>query len=163
MLAAGSPRSGLSRAWFLARALFLLCRRLPSCLSPYIASPPSTGRGREGALSCPCCSVAQSCLSLCDPMNCSTPGLPVPHHLPELPKFMFIASVMPSSHLILWHPLLLCPQSFPASGTFPVSHLFASDDQNSGASASASALPVSIQGWFPLRLTGLISLLSRDF
>ena len=54
-----------------------------------------------------------------------------------------------------------CPQSFPASGTFPMSCLSASDDQNTGPSASASALPVNIQGWFPLRLTGLISLLFK--
>ena len=54
-----------------------------------------------------------------------------------------------------------CPQSFPASGTFPVSHLCASDDQNTGASASALVLPVNIQGWSPLRLTGLISLMSK--
>ena len=72
----------------------------------------------------------------------------------SLPKF--IASVMPSSHLILWYPLLLL---FPASESFPVSWLFASDDQNTGA--SSSVLPVSIQGWSPLRLTGLISLLSK--
>ena len=52
-----------------------------------------------------------------------------------------------------------CPQSFPASGTFPVSCLFTSDDQNTRASASAPVLSVNIQGWFPLRLTGLISLL----
>ena len=52
-----------------------------------------------------------------------------------------------------------CPQSFPASGTFPMSHLFASDDINTGASASASVLQVNIQGWSPLKLTGLISFL----
>ena len=57
--------------------------------------------------------------------------------------------------------LFFCPQSFPVSGTFSMSHLFTSDDQNTGASASASVLPMSIQGWFPLRLTGLISLLSK--
>ena len=45
-----------------------------------------------------------------------------------------------------------CPQSFPASGTFLMSHLFASGDQNTRASASASVLPMSIQGWLPLRL-----------
>ena len=55
---------------------------------------------------------------------------------------------------------LFCPRSFPASGTFPVCRLFSSDDQNTGASASASVLPVSIQGWSPLRLTSLISMLS---
>ena len=53
-----------------------------------------------------------------------------------------------------------CPWSFPALGTFPVSHLFTSDDQNTGASASASVLPVNIQGWSPLRSNGLISILS---
>ena len=54
-----------------------------------------------------------------------------------------------------------CPQSFPASGTFPMSQLFTSDDQNTGVSASASAFPMSTQGWFPLRLNGLASLLSK--
>ena len=54
-----------------------------------------------------------------------------------------------------------CPQSFPASRTFPMSQLFASDDQTTGVSASASVLPISIQAWFPLRLTGLICLLSK--
>ena len=54
-----------------------------------------------------------------------------------------------------------CPQSFPASGSFPMSQLFASGDQCTGASASASVLPVNIQGWFPLGLICLISLLSK--
>ena len=54
-----------------------------------------------------------------------------------------------------------CPQSFPASRSFPVSWLFTSGDQSIGASASASVLPMNIQGWFPLGLTGLISLLSK--
>ena len=54
-----------------------------------------------------------------------------------------------------------CPQSFPASGFFPVSRLFASGGQSIGASASASVLPMSIQGWSPLGLTGLISLQSK--
>ena len=48
-------------------------------------------------------------------------------------------------------------QSFPASGSFPMSRLFTSDDQNTGASASALVLPMNIQGWFPLRVTGLIT------
>ena len=56
---------------------------------------------------------------------------------------------------------LFCPQSFPASGTFPISCLLESEDQNTGASASASVLTVNIQGWSPLRLTSLISLLSK--
>ena len=57
--------------------------------------------------------------------------------------------------------LFFCPQSFPASGTFPGSRLFTSDDQITGASASASVLPMSIQGWFPLRWTVLIFLQSK--
>ena len=54
-----------------------------------------------------------------------------------------------------------CPQSFPASESFPVSRLLASGGQCIGASASVSVLPINIQGWFPLGLTGLISLLSK--
>ena len=58
-------------------------------------------------------------------------------------------------------PFSSCPQYFPASRSFPMSWLFASDGQSAGASASASVLPMNIQGWFPLGLTGLISLLSK--
>ena len=57
-------------------------------------------------------SVAQSCLTLCDAMDCSTPDFPVHHQLPELLKFMSIKSVMPSNHLILCCPLLLPPLMF---------------------------------------------------
>ena len=70
--------------------------------------------------------------------------------------------VMPSNHLVLCH-LLLLPSSFPASGSFPMSGLFASGGQSIGASASASVLPMNIQGWFLLGLTGLISFLSKRF
>ena len=58
-------------------------------------------------------------------------------------------------------PFSSSPQSFPASGSFPVSQLFESGGQSIGASASASVLPMNIQDWFPLALTGLISLLSK--
>ena len=63
-----------------------------------------------------------------------------------------------SSSVIL---LSSCPQSFPASKSFPVSCLFVSGSQNIGASSSTSVLPMNIQDWFPLGLTGLISLLSK--
>ena len=63
----------------------------------------------------------------------------------SLLKVMSIASVMPSSYLSSSNALFFCPQSFPASGTFPLSHLYASDDWNTGASASASVLTMSIQ------------------
>ena len=56
-----------------------------------------------------------------------------------------------------------CPQSFPASRSFPMSRLLASDGQSTETSASASVLPMNIQGWFPLGLTGLISLLFKGF
>ena len=59
-------------------------------------------------------------------------------------------------------PFSSCPQSFPASGSFPMSQLFASGGWIIGASASASVLPMNIQGWFPLGWTGLISLLSKE-
>ena len=58
--------------------------------------------------------VAQSCLTLCDPMNRSTPSLPVHHHLPEFTQLMCIESVMPSSHLILGRPLFLLPPIPPS-------------------------------------------------
>ena len=79
----------------------------------------------------------------------------------SLPKFMSIALLMPSSHLILWCPLLLLPSVFPSIKDFSVSQLFASDDQNTGFSTSASVLPMSIQHWFPSRLTHFISLQSK--
>ena len=81
-------------------------------------------------------------------------------------KFMSIESVILANHLILCHSLLFDLQSFPASGSFPMSWLFASGGQSIGASASASVLPMNIQGWFPLGLTSLIILskgLSRVF
>ena len=79
----------------------------------------------------------------------------------SLLKLLSIDSVMPSNHLILCCPLFSCPQSFPESGSFPVSGLFASGGKSIEASASASVLPVNIQDWFPLELTGLISLQSK--
>ena len=79
-----------------------------------------------------------------------------------LPKFMSIESVMPSNRLILCYSLLVLPSVFPSiSNFFPMSWLFTSGGQSIGASASASVLPISIQDWFPLRLSGWISLLSK--
>ena len=63
-------------------------------------------------------SVTQSCLTLCDAMTCSTPGLPVHHQLRSSPKPMSIESVMPSNHLILCRPLLLLPSIFPCIRVF---------------------------------------------
>ena len=76
-------------------------------------------------------------------------------------KIMSIESVMPSNHLILCHPLLLLPSSFPASVFFPTSRIFTSGGQSIVASASALVLPMNIRGLFPVGLTGLVALLSK--
>ena len=77
------------------------------------------------------------------------------------PKLTSVESVMPSSHLILCHPLLLLPQSLPASESFPMSQLFTLGGQSTGVSASASFLPKKSQGWSPSEWTGWISLQSK--
>ena len=72
-----------------------------------------------------------------------------------------IESVMPSSHLILCRPLSSCPQSLPASESFPMSQLFAWGGQSTGVSALAPFLPKKSQGWSPSEWTGWISLPSK--
>ena len=71
-----------------------------------------------------CCSFAKLGLTLCDPMDCSTPGFTVLHHLPSLLKFMSLVLVVLSNHLILCRPLLLLPLVFPSIRGFLVSCLF---------------------------------------
>ena len=90
-------------------------------------------------------SVAKSCPTLCDPMNRSTPGLPVHHQLPEFTQTHVHRVSMPSSHLILCRPLLIHLQSFSALGFFQMSHFFASGGQSIGVSAAASVLLMNIQ------------------
>ena len=113
-------------------------------------------------------SVTQSCPALCDPMDCSMPGFPVHYQLPEPTKtyvHWFSDVIQPS------HPLSSpSPATFNLSqhqGLLKISQCFASGGQSIGISASASVLPMNIQDWFPLRLSGLISLqfkgLSRVF
>ena len=104
--------------------------------------------------------VAQSCLTLCDPMHCSTPGLPVHHQLLE---FIQTHVHWVSDAIQPFHPLSSpsCLQSFPASGSFQMSQFFPSGGQSIGVSALASVLPMNIKGWFPLGLTGLIFLQSK--
>ena len=79
----------------------------------------------------------------------------------SLLKLMSIELMMPSSHLILCCPLSSCPQSLPASGSFPMSQLFAWGGQSTGASVSASVLPMNTQEWSPLGWTGWICLQSK--
>ena len=93
-----------------------------------------------------CCSlVAKPCPNLCDPMNCNMPGSLSSTISQSLLKIISIELVMLSNHLILCYALLL-PSSFLESGYFPVSLLFTSGDQSIGISASASILPMNIQG-----------------
>ena len=107
---------------------------------------------------CHCCSVAKSYLTLCNPVDWSTPGFPVLHCLPEFVQVHvhWVGDAVSSSATPF-----SCLQSFLASGSFPVNWLFTSDAQSIGTSASASVLAVIIQSWFPLRLTGLISVQSK--
>ena len=79
----------------------------------------------------------------------------------SLLKFMSIESVMPSNHLILCCPLLLLPSILPSIRVFSNESVLTSGWQSIRASSSASVLPINIQDWFPLGLTGLISLLSK--
>ena len=106
-----------------------------------------------------CCSVTKLCLAFCDPMDCSKSGFSVLNYLLELAQ-IHVHWVSSANHLILCCPLLL-PQSFPASGSFPISQFFASGGQSIEASALASVLSMNIQGWSLLRLTALISLQSK--
>ena len=94
----------------------------------------------------------------CDPMNCSTPGLPVHHQLLE-PTWTHVHHDGISSSVV---PFSSCLQSFPASGSFPMSWFFESGGQSIGVSASASVLPMNIQDWFRLGWTGWIYLSSMQ-
>ena len=81
---------------------------------------------------CCCCLVARLCLTLCDPMDCSTPGFPVLHYLLEFAQ-IHVHWVGDSNDLILCHPLLLLPSIFPTIRVFLVNQIFASGGQNIGA------------------------------
>ena len=122
---------------------------------------------------CPCleshrccfCSVAWSCPTLCDPWTAQC------HASLSFTVSQSLLKLTFSELMSRWYPIISSsvalfsssPQSFPASGSFPKSLLFASGGQNIGASASAPVLPMNIQGWLPLGLTGLISLQSKGF
>ena len=105
--------------------------------------------------------MAQSYPTLCNPMDCSTPGLPVYHQLPELiqTQVHWVSDATQPFHPAV--PFSSCLQSFPASESSPMNQFFTWGGQSTGVSASASDLLMSIQGWFLLGLTGLISLLSK--
>ena len=106
-------------------------------------------------------SVAHLCPTLCDPMNCSIPGLPVHHQLLEFTQTHVhqVGDAIPPSHSVV--PLFSCPQSLQASESFPMGQLFTWDGQSTGVSALASVLPKNTQDWSPLEWTGWISLQSK--
>ena len=111
-----------------------------------------------------CCSATKLCPTLCDPVDCSTSGFPVLHYLPEFAQthVHWVSDAIQPSHPHSISSFSSCAQSFPASGAFPMCQLFIFSGQESiRASALASVLPMNIQGWFPLGLTNLISLLSK--
>ena len=101
--------------------------------------------------------LLQKCLTFCDPMDCSTSGFPVLHHLRELAQTHVhsVGDAMQPSHPLssLFLPVFNLSQY---QGLIIMSWLLASGGQSTGASASASVLPMNIQDWFPLRLIGLI-------
>ena len=120
----------------------------PSCPSPLLSLFSSVQFS----------SLAQSCPTLCDPMNRSMPGLAVHHQLPEFTQthaHQAGDAIQPSQ------PLSSPSPPAPASGSFPVSQLFAWSGQSTGVSASTSVLPMNTQDWSPLGWTGWISLQSK--
>ena len=138
---------------YLPHSLFPWCQRYSTLIYVplWIASP---------SLTLCCCSVAKSSPPLCNPMTATS----------QSPLFSTISQSFSNSYpLSQWcHPIIsssvipfYCLHSFPASESFPVSRHFTIGGQIIGASALASVLPVNIQGWFPLELTGLISLESK--
>ena len=138
---------------------------LPVPTSQHTPLPPPAHKHSLTSVSlclfCCCCSLAELCLTLCDPMNGRTPGFPFLHYLPEFAQthvHLVSDAIQPSYPLSPLSPL--APSLSWHQGLFLMSWFFASDDQSIGA--LAAVLLMNILGWFPLGLTGLISLLSKD-
>ena len=108
-----------------------------------------------------CFSVIKSCPTLCNPMNCSMQGFPVLNQVPELTQshLHWVGDAIPPSGPLLYTspPAIIVPRL----RVFLINWLFTSCDQSTGTSASASALPMTTQDWFPLEFTGVISLQSK--
>ena len=106
-------------------------------------------------------SVAQSCLALCTPMDCNTPGFLVHHQLRacsnSCPSSQWCHPTISSSVVLFYSRL----QFQPTSGSYPVSQFITSGGQSIGTSALVSVLPMNIQDWFPFGLTGWISWQSK--
>ena len=129
----------------------------PELTGGFFITEPS-GKDNSASVS----SVAQLGPTLCDPMDCSTPGLPCPSttlgaYSNSCPLSRWCHSTIPFSVI----PFSSHLQSFSASDSFQISQFFTSGGQSIGVSASASVLPMNIQDWFPLGWIGWISLLSK--
>ena len=107
-------------------------------------------------------SITQLCLTLCSPMNYSTPGLLSNTISQSLPKLRSIESVMPFNHFILCHPLLLPPSIFPSIRVFSNESALHIRWPNIGVSTSTSVLPMNTQDWSPLGCTGWSPCSPRD-
>ena len=146
VLEVGNPRSRWLQGWMPVNTF-----------SPDCRWPPS-----KSIITGCYCSVSKSCPTLCDLMGWSMPGFPVLHLLSEfIQTHVHWVGDGPFNHSSSVIPFSSCPQSFPTSECFPMSQLFTSGGQNIGASASASVPQINIEGWFPLGLTGWISLQSK--
>ena len=123
--------------------------------------PEAPALGLIRCWSCCWCLVAKWCPVLSDLRDCSMLGFPVLHRLLQFVQshVHWVSDAIQPSHPD--SSFSFCPQSFPASESYPVSQLFTSGGQSIRASASASVLPMNIQDWFPLLLTGLTSLQSK--
>ena len=143
MISAGSRAKGLSHlsgtwCWVPAALSLSLIQEEAGVWAPCLKS---TLVGKTLS----CCSVAQWWPTLCDPMDCGTSGFPVLHYLSKLVQthvHQVDDAIQPSYPVF---PFSSCLQSFPASGSFPMSQFFISGGQSIGASASASFLPMNIQ------------------
>ena len=109
-------------------------------------------------------SVAQSCPTLCNSMNCSVPGLPVQYQLPKFTQthVHWVGDAIQPSHS-LSSPTPPAFSYFPPSGSFQMNQFFPSGGQSIEVSVSVSILPMNIQDWSPLGWTGWISLQSKGF
>ena len=137
--------------------VLLLEKHLPNRAICFLSMAP-TYLWKHSSSLCPLMSFSWSVKPDSDSMACSMPGFPVLHYLSEFAqthvpmRWQCYVIILSSSA-----PFSSYPQSFPVSGTFPMCWLFTSGVQSIGA--STSVLPMNIQGWFPLGLTGLISMM----
>ena len=155
----------LPQSWLYFQYFFLpLC---PSCFSELAEN--WWIENKKLALKCCCCrtSKANMCFIVVQSLNCvqlwphglQHSRLPCPPLSPGVYSNSCLLSQWCDPTISSFVTPFSCPQSFPASGSFPMSRLFTSGGETAGASASTSVLPMNIQGWFPLGLTALISLL----